>query len=91
MIQGCANDISLRGRHRAYLHQHCKCQQDGNGLHYAKHQSGKEEAAKQEYMNESLNKNMAEMIQQRAMSIANQTKKQKKPKISSPKISNEEA
>ena len=34
---------------------------------------------------DSLNKNMTEMIQQRAMSIAKQTKKQKKPKISSPK------
>ena len=33
---------------------------------------------------ESLNKNMTEMIQQSAMSIATQTKKQKKPKISSP-------
>ena len=32
----------------------------------------------------SLNKNMTEMIQQRAMSISKQTKKQKKPKISSP-------
>ena len=32
----------------------------------------------------SLNKNMTEMIQQSAMSIATQTKKQKKPKISSP-------
>ena len=32
----------------------------------------------------SLNKNMTEMIQQSAMSIAKQTKKQKKPKISSP-------
>ena len=33
---------------------------------------------------DSLNKNMAEMIQQSAMSIAKQTKKQKKPKIPSP-------
>ena len=33
---------------------------------------------------ESLNKNMTEMIQQSAMSIAKQTKKQKKPKIASP-------
>ena len=33
---------------------------------------------------DSLNKNMTEMIQQSAMSIAKQTKKQKKPKISSP-------
>ena len=33
---------------------------------------------------DSLNKNMTEMIQQRAMSIAKQTKKQKKPKMSSP-------
>ena len=33
---------------------------------------------------DSLNKNMTEMIQQSAMSIATQTKKQKKPKISSP-------
>ena len=33
---------------------------------------------------DSLNKNMTEMIQQSPMSIAKQTKKQKKPKISSP-------
>ena len=33
---------------------------------------------------DSLNKNMTEMIQESAMSIAIQTKKQKKPKISSP-------
>ena len=33
---------------------------------------------------DSLNKNMTEMIQQSAMSIATQTKKQKKPKLSSP-------
>ena len=33
---------------------------------------------------DSLNKNMTEIIQQSAMSIAKQTKKQKKPKISSP-------
>ena len=33
---------------------------------------------------DSLNKNMTEMIQQSAMSIAKQTNKQKKPKISSP-------
>ena len=33
---------------------------------------------------DSVNKNMTEMIQQSAMSIANQTKKLKKPKISSP-------
>ena len=33
---------------------------------------------------DSLNKNMTDMIQQSAMSIATQTKKQKKPKISSP-------
>ena len=33
---------------------------------------------------DSLNKNITEMIQQSAMSIAKQTKKQKKPKISSP-------
>ena len=33
---------------------------------------------------DSLNKNMAEMIQQSALSIAKQTKKQKNPKISSP-------
>ena len=33
---------------------------------------------------DSLNKNMTEMIQQRALSIAKQTKKQKNPKISSP-------
>ena len=32
----------------------------------------------------SLNKNMTELIQQRAMSIAKQTKKQIKPKIASP-------
>ena len=32
---------------------------------------------------DSLNKNMTEMIQQSAMSMAKQTKKQKKPKISS--------
>ena len=32
----------------------------------------------------SLNENIAEMIQQSSMSIAKQTKKQKKPKISSP-------
>ena len=34
---------------------------------------------------DSQNKNMTEMIQQSAMSIAKQTKIQKKPKISSPK------
>ena len=33
---------------------------------------------------DSLNKNMTEMIQQSAISIATPTKKQKKPKISSP-------
>ena len=33
---------------------------------------------------DSLNKNMTEMIQRSSMSIAKQTKKQKKPKISSP-------
>ena len=33
---------------------------------------------------DSLNKNMTEMIQQRALSIAKQTKKQKNPNISSP-------
>ena len=33
---------------------------------------------------DSINKNMTEMIQQRAMGIAKQTKKQKKPNISSP-------
>ena len=33
---------------------------------------------------DSLNKNMTEMIQQSALSIAKQTKKQKTPKISSP-------
>ena len=33
---------------------------------------------------DSLNKNMTEMIQQSAMSLAKQTKKLKKPKISSP-------
>ena len=33
---------------------------------------------------DSLNKNMTEIIQQSAMSIAKQTKTQKKPKISSP-------
>ena len=33
---------------------------------------------------DSINKNMTEMIQQSAMSIAKQTKKQKKPKMSSP-------
>ena len=33
---------------------------------------------------DSLNKNMTEMIQQSAISIAKQTKKQTKPKISSP-------
>ena len=33
---------------------------------------------------DSLNKNMTEMIQQSVMSIAKQTKKEKKPKISSP-------
>ena len=33
---------------------------------------------------DSLNKNMTEMIQQSALSIAKQTKKHKKPKISSP-------
>ena len=33
---------------------------------------------------DSLNKNMTEIIQQSAMSIAKQTKKQKKPKMSSP-------
>ena len=33
---------------------------------------------------DSLNKNMTEMIQQSALSIAKQTKKQKIPKISSP-------
>ena len=35
---------------------------------------------------DSLNKNMTEMIQQSAMSIAKQTKKQKKPKMASPSI-----
>ena len=41
---------------------------------------------------DSLNKNMTEMIQQSALSIARQTKKQKTPKISSPtKSSDEEA
>ena len=33
---------------------------------------------------DSLNKNITEMIQQSAISIAKQTKKHKKPKISSP-------
>ena len=33
---------------------------------------------------DSLNKNMTEIIQQSAMSIAKQTKEQKKPKIASP-------
>ena len=33
---------------------------------------------------DSLNKNMTEMIQQSAISVAKQTKTQKKPKISSP-------
>ena len=33
---------------------------------------------------DSLNKNMIEMIQQSALSIAKQTKKQKNPKLSSP-------
>ena len=33
---------------------------------------------------DSLNKNMTEIIQQSAMSIAKQTKRQKKPKMSSP-------
>ena len=33
---------------------------------------------------DSVNKNMTEMIQQSAMSIAKQTKKQKKPKMSTP-------
>ena len=33
---------------------------------------------------DSLNKDMTETIQQSVMSIAKQTKKQKKPKISSP-------
>ena len=33
---------------------------------------------------DSLNKNMNEIIQQSAMGIAKQTKKQKKPKMSSP-------
>ncbi len=33
---------------------------------------------------DNLNKNMTEMIQQSAMSIAKHTKKQKKPHISSP-------
>ncbi len=33
---------------------------------------------------DSLNRNMTEMIQQSALSIAKQTKKQKNPKISSP-------
>ena len=33
---------------------------------------------------DSLNKNMTEMIQQSALSIAKQTKKQKNPKMSSP-------
>ena len=102
-----------RDRHKP--HQHWKWPQYGNGLHYAKHQSGREEASKKEYANNSwhsnywneeehvstrtekkftaleehddmdiLNKNMTEMIQQSAMSITKQTKKQKKPKISSP-------
>ena len=39
---------------------------------------------------DSLNKNMTEMIQQSAMSIAKQTKKQKKPKMSSPRNSYDE-
>ena len=37
--------------------QHWKWPQDGNGLHYAKHQSGKEEASKQEYTNKSWHSN----------------------------------
>ena len=40
---------------------------------------------------DSLNKNMTEMIQQSAMSLAKQTKKLKKAKISSNKSSDEEA
>ena len=41
-------------------------------------------ALEEQYDMDSLNTNMTEMIQQSAMSIATQTKKQKKPKISSP-------
>ena len=41
-------------------------------------------ALEEHYDVDSLNKNMTEMIQQSALSIAKQTKKQKKPKISSP-------
>ena len=41
-------------------------------------------ALEEQYDMDSLNKNMTEIIQQSAMSIATQTKKQKKPKISSP-------
>ena len=40
--------------------------------------------ALEEHDMDSLNKNMTEMIQQSALSIAKQTKKQKNPKISSP-------
>ena len=40
-------------------------------------------ALEERYGTDSLNKNMTEMIQQSAMSRAKQTKKQKKPKISS--------
>ena len=40
---------------------------------------------------DSLNKNMTEMIHQSAMSLAKQTKKLKKTKISSNKSSDEEA
>ena len=41
-------------------------------------------ALEEHYEMDSLNKKMTEMIQQSAMSIPKQTKKQKKPKISSP-------
>ena len=41
-------------------------------------------ALEEHYDMDSLNNNMTEMIKQSAMSIAKQTKKQKKPKISSP-------
>ncbi len=39
-------------------------------------------AIEERYDIDSLNKSMTEIIQQSAMSIAKQTKKQKKPKIS---------
>ena len=41
-------------------------------------------ALEEQYDMDSLNKNLTDMIQQSALSIAKQTKKQRNPKISSP-------